>query len=157
TKLLRTKLVGLDRFADRNGQVARQSVERGCDALRRSVEQEHDLADQLFLRRQVRKLLNFRDRNGAAFNDARLELKCGNVLGDFRKRLGQRDRIGVRVSDGVRSAQILQKAFGGSALPCALRQRILHDLVLAPCGLHGATELRVVFDGDALKGRKNNG
>src|SRR5262249_54447872 len=117
---LRTKLVGLDRFADRNGQVARQSVERGCNTLRRSIEQEHDLADQLFLRRQVRKLLNFSDGNDTAFHDARFELKCWNVLGNFRERLGQSDWISVRVRDGIRAAEIFQKIFGGSALSCAL-------------------------------------
>src|SRR6516164_5875077 len=46
---LRTKLVGLDRLADSDREVARQRVQRGGNALRRRVQQEHDLADQLFL------------------------------------------------------------------------------------------------------------
>src|SRR5207245_8679156 len=42
-----TKLVGLDCLAQRYRQIARQRIERRRDALRRSVQQEHDLADDL--------------------------------------------------------------------------------------------------------------
>src|SRR6516225_866211 len=48
-KPLRTKLVGLDRFTDGSRQIARQSVQRDGNSLCRSVQEEHDLADQLFL------------------------------------------------------------------------------------------------------------
>src|SRR5439155_8335839 len=146
SKPLRTKLVGLDRLIDRDGQVAGQSVERGGDARRGSVEQEHDLADQLFLRRQVRELLNFRDGNDAAFDDAGFELKRRNVLGDFGQRLGQGNRISVRIRDGVCAAQILQQALGGSSLPRAFGERAFYDFVLAADSLYSTAELVVVFD-----------
>src|SRR5580658_6357125 len=69
------KLVGLDRFVDGDREVARQAVQSHSDTLRRSVQQEHDLAEQLFLRREIRKLLNLGDGDDAAFDDSGLELK----------------------------------------------------------------------------------
>src|SRR5580693_5664988 len=62
TRTLRTKLVGLHRFADGNGEVARQRVQRGRNPLCRSVQQEHDLADEFFLGRHVGQLLDLRNR-----------------------------------------------------------------------------------------------
>src|SRR5205807_160935 len=50
------KLVGLDGFVHDDRQVARQGVQRDGNALRRSIQQEHDLADELFLGGQVREL-----------------------------------------------------------------------------------------------------
>jgi len=59
------------------------------------------------------------------------------------KRLGQRDRIGVCIGDGVLRRQILQKTF--AAVPCPARSpSVLHDFVLATGSLHGAAELGVV-------------
>src|SRR5579871_5874317 len=51
----RTKLVCLHRFVHNDRSVARQRIERHCDTLCRSVEQEHNLADQFFLRREIRQ------------------------------------------------------------------------------------------------------
>ena len=53
--------------------------------------------------------------------------------------------------------RFFSKPSAGVPAPGALGQRVLDDLVLAARGLHGAAQLGVVFDGDALKGRKNHG
>ncbi len=151
------KLVGFDRFADGDREVARQRVQRHRDALRRSVQQEHDLAEQLFLRREIRELLNLGDGDDAAFDDSGLELKCRNVFGDLGERLGERHRVRLRVGDRIRAAQILEQIFRGRAGSGAFREGVFHDLVLAARSLHGAAELGVVFDGDALEGRENHG
>src|SRR5216683_2191503 len=87
------KLVRLDRLADRHRKISRQCIQRHGDALRRSVQQEHDLADQLFFRRKTRKLLNLRDGNDASFDHTGLELKRRDVFGNLGKRLGQRHRV----------------------------------------------------------------
>src|SRR5580704_10275049 len=79
----RTKLVRLHSFAHNNGGVSRQRVERHCDPLCRSVQQEHDLADQFFLRREIRELLDLLDRNHTTFDDPRAELKRRNVFRDL--------------------------------------------------------------------------
>src|SRR5467141_2308832 len=150
------KLVGFNGFADGHRKVTRQSVQGHGDALRRSVQQEHDLADQLLLRREVRELLNLRDRNDAALDHAGLELKRRDVFGNLGERLGQRDRVGRGVGDRIRSAQVLEQVLGGGTRAGTLRERVLYDLVLAARGLHGAAELGVVLDRDALKGREND-
>src|SRR6266481_7709205 len=77
------KLVGLDGFTDGHRQIARQRIQGHGDALRRSVQQEHDLADQLLLRREIRKLLNLPDRNDAALDHTGLELKRRDVFGNL--------------------------------------------------------------------------
>src|SRR5579863_8155858 len=154
---LRTKLFGLDRFADGNREVARQRVQRHGDALRRSVQEEHDLADQLFLGRHGGKLLDLGDRDHAAFNDAGLELERRNVFGNLGESLGQRHGIGVGVGDGVGALEVFQDAFGGRAGAGALRKRVLDDLILAAGFLDFAAELGVVFNGDALEGGENDG
>src|SRR4029077_6817429 len=82
-KPLGTKLISLHRFADSHGEVTRQRVERRRNPLRRSVQQEHDLADQLFLRRHLRELLDLGNRDHSALDNARLELKRRNILGDL--------------------------------------------------------------------------
>src|SRR5271167_351038 len=83
SKPLRSKLIGLHRFADGHGEVTRQRVERHRNSLCRSVQQEHDLADQLFLRRHVGELLDLGNRDHSALDHAGLELKGRNILGDF--------------------------------------------------------------------------
>src|SRR5215831_19345690 len=80
---LRTKLVGLDRLVDGDRQIARQRVQGGSDALRRRVQKEHDLADQFFPGRHGGQLLNLGNGDHSAFDDTRLELEGGNVLGNF--------------------------------------------------------------------------
>src|ERR1700719_4345234 len=104
------KLVGLHRFAHHYGNVARQSVQCHGHALRRSVQQEHHLADKFFLGREIRELLNLRDRDDPALDQTRPELKCRNIFGDLCERLGQRHGVRIGESDGVRAAQILQQA-----------------------------------------------
>src|SRR5713226_6220307 len=150
------KLVGLDGFADGYRKVTRQRVQGHGDALCRSVHQEHDLADQLLLRRQIRKPLNLRDGNHAALDHTGLELKRRDVFGNLGERLGQGDRVSRGVGDRIRPAQVLEQVLGGGTRAGTLRERVLHHLVLAARGLHGAAELGVVFDGDALKGRENH-
>src|SRR5580692_3575831 len=145
---LRTKLVGLDRLIDGYREVARQRVQGGGDSLRRGVQEEHDLADQLFLGRHGGKLLNLRDRDHASFDDAGLELKRRNVFGNLGEGLGQRHGIGIRVGDGVGALQVLQDAFGGRAGSGALRERVLDDLILAAGFLDFAAEFGVVFNGN---------
>src|SRR5258707_6066619 len=153
---LRTKLVGLDRFVDGYRKVARQRVQRDGDPLRRSVQEEHDLADQLFLGRHGGKLLDLRNRDHPAFDDTGLKLERRNIFRNLGESLRQRNRIGVRVSDGVGALQVLQDAFGGCAGAGALREGVLYDLVLAAGFFHFAAEFRVVFNGDALEGGQND-
>ena len=107
-----------------------------------ALQQEHDLADQLFLRRQLRQLLNLRDRKHAPFDHAGLELERRNILGDFRERLGQRHRIGRGVGDRIGARKILEQRLGRGARAGVLGQRILNDLIVAAGGLHRAAELR---------------
>src|SRR5467141_4477558 len=156
TGLAGPKLVGFNGFADGHRKVTRQSVQGHGDTLRRSVQQEHDLANQLLLRREVRELLNLPDRNDAALDHAGLELKRRDVFGNLGERLSQRDRIGRGIGDRIRSAQVLEQVLGGGTRAGTLRERVLHNLVLAARSLHGAAEFGVIFDRDALKGREND-
>jgi len=57
----------------------------------------------------------------------------------------------------IRAAQVLEQILGGRAGAGALRERVLHDFILAARSLHGAAELGVVLDRDALKRRENDG
>src|SRR5216117_2688545 len=151
------KLVGLDGFINGHCQVAGQRVERDGDALRRSIQQEHDFADELFLRREVRELLDVRDGHHAPFHHAGLELKRRNIFGNLGDGFRQRHRIGVRVGDGIRARQVLEQVLGGRAGPSALGQGILYNFVFAARGLHGPAELGVLVHLDALKGGENHG
>src|SRR4029077_17497650 len=72
------------------------------------------------------------------------------------ERLSQCDRVGRGIGDRIRSAQVLEQVLGGGARTGAARARVFHNLVFAARGLHGAAELGVVFDRDALKGREND-
>ena len=138
------KLVRFDRLVHGNRHVAGQGVQCGRQPLRRRIQQEHDFADQIFLRRQIRELLNFRDGNDPAFHDAGAKLKCGYVLRNFSQRFGQSHRVS-RVRDGIRPREVLQQALRRCASPGTLRQGILHHLVFAAGRLHGAAQLGVVL------------
>src|SRR5215469_6828224 len=155
-KPLRTKLVGLYRFANRHRQVPRQGIQRRGDPLCRGVQEEHDLADQLFPRRHFRQLLDLSNRDHLAFHHAGLELKRRYVLGNLRQRLRQRHRIGLGVGNRVRSLQVLQHSLGCSSRACQFGERVLHHLVLSARRLHRPAQLRVVFDRNALEGRQNH-
>src|SRR5260370_9192664 len=98
----RPKLVCLDRFADGHRKVTRERVQRHRDALRRSVQQEHDLADQFILRWQIRKLLNLRDGNHAALDHSGLELKRRDILVNLGERFGQSDWLSRGVGNRIR-------------------------------------------------------
>src|SRR5260370_8584800 len=101
-------------------------------------------------------MLDLADGNDAAFNSSGLELKRRDVFGSLGERPGQSNRVSRGVSDRIRSAQILEQVFCWCSSAGTLRERVLHNLVLAARGLHGAPELGVVFDRDALKGREND-
>src|SRR6266849_501251 len=150
------KLVDLDGFADGHREVARERVQGHGNTLRRSVQQEHNFADELFLRRQVREPLNLGDGDDTPFHDARFELKRGNVFGDLRKRLGQRHRIGLRIGDGIRAAQVLEQILRGCASAGTFCERVFHHLVFAAGGLHGAPKLCVRLHRNSLKSREND-
>src|SRR5271157_3982759 len=156
-KPLRTKFVGLDRFADGHGKIAGQHVERGRDPLSRSVQEEHDLADQFILGRHGGKLLDFRDGDHSAFHHAGLESERRNFLGDLGEGLGKGHRVGFRVGDGISALQVFEHALGGRAGAGKFREGVLYDLILATGSLHGAAELGVGFDCDALEGGENYG
>src|SRR5208283_2635468 len=156
-KPLRTKLFGLDRFADGHGEITGQRVERGRDPLSRSVQEEHDLADQLILGRHGSELLDLRDGNHSAFHHAGLELERRNFLGDLGEGLGEGHRVGTGVGDGVGALQVLEHALSGCAGAGKFRESVFDNLIFAAGGLHGAAELGVVFDGDALEGGENHG
>src|SRR5579871_2046468 len=147
----RTKFVCLHRFAHHHRGIARERVERNCDSLRRSVQQEHDLADQFFLRGEIRELLDLLDRNHAAFDDAGAKLKRRDIFCDLGQRLGERNRIGVGIRNRIRAAQILEQPLSRSARAGALRQGVLDHLIFAAGSLNRAPQLGVVFDGDALE------
>src|SRR5208283_4564661 len=106
-------------FADGHGEITGQRVERGRDPLSRSVQEEHDLADQLILGRHGSELLDLRD--------------------------------------GVGALQVLEHALSGCAGAGKFRESVFDNLIFAAGGLHGAAELGVVFDGDALEGGENHG
>src|SRR5207237_10052632 len=69
------KLVGLNGFVDGHREVARQGVQRHRNALRRSIQQEHDLADELVLRWQVGELPDVRDGHHARSEEHTSELQ----------------------------------------------------------------------------------
>src|SRR5215469_7828242 len=112
-KPLRTKLVGFYRFTHRHREISRHGIERRGDALRRSIQQEHDLAEEFFSGRHFRQLLDLRDRDHFPLDHAGAELKRRNVLGNFRQRLCQRHGIGLRVGDGVGPLQVFQHPRSG--------------------------------------------
>src|ERR1700736_6069727 len=153
----RSELVGLDRFIDRDGQIAVDRRQGRRDSRGRSAQQKHDLADELFFGRQRCELLNLRDRKHAPFDNPRAELVCRNVLGDFRQRLRERYRIGGRIRNRIRASQIFEQRLGGSSTGSALGQRVYYDAVLSPDLFHGAAKFVVFLDSDALKRRENHG
>src|SRR5690349_20150633 len=149
------ELFCLDRFLHNHGQISIERCERGRAAPRGRLQQEHDLADQLFLGRQKSQLLNFRDGQDASFDHACLETKSGHVLGNLGEYLGQRNRVGA-VSDRVCSGETLEQILGRGSRTRTFGERILDDLILSARTLHGATKLRILSHGDALKGGENH-
>src|SRR5271166_618552 len=155
-RTLRTELVGLDRFAHGYREIARQRIERAGDPLCRSVQQEHNLADKFFLGRHVRQLLDLRNRDHAAFDNAGLELERRNILGDLGQCLRQRDRIGQCVGNGMRALQVLEHVSRGCSRAGEFRERVFYNLILPARCLHRTAQLGVFFNGDPLEGGENN-
>src|SRR5260370_8129545 len=102
-----------------------ERVQRHRDALRRSVQQEHDLADQFILRWQIRKLLNLRDGNHAALDHSGLELKRRDILGNLGERFGQCDSVSRGVASRLRSDQVLYQFLANTSRPPSLPAPIL--------------------------------
>ena len=68
---------------------------------------------------EIGKLPDLLNRNHAAFDPSRPELKRRNVLRNLRENLCERDRIGLRVSDRIGALQIFEQPSVG--VPAAAR------------------------------------
>src|SRR5262249_24380415 len=85
---------------DDDRQVAGHAVDRSRDALRRRVEHEHQLTDQLLFRWQRGQGVDVFDVDYAAFDNAGFEFELSVLLGELAQHLGQSDRVCLAVSDG---------------------------------------------------------
>src|SRR5690348_4151803 len=138
-----------------DSQIPIDSRESHGTATRGRLQQEHELADQLFFRRQKSQLLNFSDREDSPFDHAGLELKCQDVFGNLCENLGERHRIGA-IGNRIGSGEPFEQAFDRRSCSRLFSERVLHNLIFPTRALHRAAELRILRHGDALKRGENH-
>src|SRR5215510_9915070 len=117
-------------LVDHNRQVPRNSGGGDCQPLRRGVNQEHCLRQQLFSGGQVRQRLNLFDVDRAAFDDRPPEGKRRRLFGPFREQLRERHRIFSRKRYGRRSLELVLDLLDRCALGSSHCKRILNYAII---------------------------
>ena len=83
--------------------------------------------DQLLARREVGDVLDLGRRHDLPVEQGALELDRGNVLGELRQRLGQRDGVGRVVGDGGHAGELLLERRQRRVLHRDQREGVLDD------------------------------
>src|ERR1700758_4612343 len=142
------KLLLFNCLIDDDCQIAAGCVDDCCQTLRRGVDEEEQLREDLFLARHGGQSLHFLDVDDLAVNDSKLEGELGVVRNPGRERLCQSDRVATGVGDRGDAFEPLEGGFDLRAGCGALGELVLENAIASARCANGLAQLVILRDGE---------
>src|SRR5258708_22233017 len=151
------ELALLDALIDDDGEIAAGGIDDRCQTLRRRVDEEKELREELFLARHGGQFADLANVDHLAVDDAQLEGELGVVLDPGGKSLGESYRITGGVSNRRDALEPLERLLDFGSFCSACSQLVLDDVVASAGAANSLAQLEVLRGGEAFEGAADRG